>query len=123
VEHFLSFYNAEFHRNVTKLPDDSLRRLEAYAWPGNVRELENRVQAGIMASPGDALTVEIPAEPLAGGAPDWRRTLREVEAEHIRAVLERCEWNQGRACEVLGVSRPTLRKKIADYGLKESFPE
>ena len=26
---------------------------------------------------------------------------------------------QSRACAVLGISRPTLRKKIADYGLRE----
>jgi DNA-binding NtrC family response regulator len=123
VEHFLALYNAEFHRGVSKVPAETLRRLEAYAWPGNVRELENRIQAGIMASSGDALFVELPLAPQPGAesvAPDWRRSLAELEAEHVLRVLDACAWNQGKACEILGVSRPTLRKKIADYGLKDA---
>jgi DNA-binding protein Fis len=49
------------------------------------------------------------------------RRLEDVEAEHIHRVLESVDWHQGRACEVLGISRPTLRKKIRDYKLKESI--
>jgi DNA-binding NtrC family response regulator len=120
VEHFLAIYNAEFHRRVTKVPAEVLRRLETHEWSGTVRELENRVQAGIMASAGDALVVELPVVGGAGGgaAPGWRRSLAEVERDHVLAVLERCAWNLGKTCEVLGISRPTLRKKIADHELK-----
>ena len=120
IEHFLHRYNAEFHRHVTKVPTEALRLLAGYDWPGNVRELENRIQAGIMASPGDALTLEMPerAKPRPGGRAAWRRSLAEVERDHVRAVLEECDWNLGKTCEVLGVSRPTLRKKIADHDLK-----
>jgi DNA-binding NtrC family response regulator len=105
---------------VTKVPAEVLRRLETHEWSGNVRELENRVQAGIMASAGDALVLELPVAGRAGGgaAPGWRRSLAEVERDHVLAVLERCAWNLGKTCEVLGISRPTLRKKIADHELK-----
>ncbi|MBM4118904.1 sigma-54-dependent Fis family transcriptional regulator, partial [bacterium] len=98
-------------------------RLAAHDWPGNVRELENRMQAAMMASTGDTLSLELPAPraaaPARTAAPAWERSLVQVEAEHIARVLAACDWNQGRACAVLGISRPTLRKKIADYGLKE----
>jgi DNA-binding NtrC family response regulator len=56
---------------------------------------------------------------LQTAASPWR-SLDEVEAEHIGLVLGAVEWHQGRACEILGVSRPTLRKKIREYGLKET---
>ncbi len=120
VEHFLAVYNAEFHRAVTKVSADILRQLQSYVWPGNVRELENRVQAGIMASAGDSLVLELPEGSIApgGAAPQWERSLAEVERDHVLAVLAHCDWNLGRTCDVLGVSRPTLRKKIADHGLK-----
>ncbi|MBN2170494.1 MAG: sigma-54-dependent Fis family transcriptional regulator [Candidatus Krumholzibacteriota bacterium] len=121
VAHFLARYNAEFHRRVTRVPASVLARLRSYSWPGNVRELENRIQAGIMASPGDTLVVEVPeGGPVPPAARTWRRTLKDVEAEHVRAVLEQVGWNQGEACTILGISRPTLRKKIQDHGLKES---
>ena len=120
VAAFLDRYNREFHRAVNRVPEDTLARLAAYDWPGNVRELENRVQAGIMASSGESLSIEIPTAPAGAAAPaDWRRTLAEVEAAQIRVVLERTDWALGDSCEILGISRPTLRKKIAEYGIEQ----
>jgi DNA-binding protein Fis len=49
------------------------------------------------------------------------RRLEDVEAEHIQKVLDSVDWHQGRACDILGISRPTLRKKIRDYKLKETI--
>jgi DNA-binding NtrC family response regulator len=105
---------------VSKVSRATLAQLSAHDWPGNVRELENRLQAGIMASPGETLVLELAAgaPAFATAASEWRRSLAEVEAEHVARVLDACGWNQGRACAVLGISRPTLRKKIADYGLR-----
>jgi DNA-binding NtrC family response regulator len=44
--------------------------------------------------------------------------LREVEKRHIQHVLRHAEWNKRRACEILEISRPTLDRKIDDFGLK-----
>jgi DNA-binding NtrC family response regulator len=124
VAAFLDRYNREFHREVARVPATTLAALQSYDWPGNVRELENRVQAGIMASSGDSLRVEIPTAPAAQAgadtAPGWRRSLAEVEAEQICRVLERTDWALGETCEILGISRPTLRKKIAEYGIERA---
>jgi DNA-binding protein Fis len=40
------------------------------------------------------------------------RTLAEVEAAHIRNVLESLGGNKTRAAEVLGIDRKTLREKL-----------
>ncbi|MGQ0766579.1 MAG: helix-turn-helix domain-containing protein [Gemmatimonadota bacterium] len=43
-------------------------------------------------------------------------TLEELERVHIRFVLERVRWHQGRAAAVLGISSKTLYRKIRQYG-------
>lgn len=45
-------------------------------------------------------------------------TLEELERVHIRYVLERVRWHQGRAAAVLGISSKTLYRKIRQYGFK-----
>lgn len=44
-------------------------------------------------------------------------SLREVEMHHVARVLSATGWHKGQACEVLGVSRPRLRRLIKQYGL------
>ena len=48
-------------------------------------------------------------------------TLCEIEQAHIERVLVATGGNQGRACELLGVSRPTLRRKIRRYALVKNM--
>ncbi|WP_462322929.1 sigma-54-dependent transcriptional regulator [Halochromatium sp.] len=46
------------------------------------------------------------------------RSLDEVAAEHIQRVLEHTDGHKGRSCEILGISRPALDRKIEKYGLE-----
>src|SRR6185295_9429775 len=41
VEHFLSRFNAENHKEVRKVSTEVMERFLSYGWPGNARELEN----------------------------------------------------------------------------------
>ncbi len=47
----------------------------------------------------------------------YRMVLDEVEPPILEAVLRHCGGNQSRAAEMLGMSRSTLRKKLAEYAL------
>jgi DNA-binding NtrC family response regulator len=49
-------------------------------------------------------------------------TLREIERRHIVRVLAETEWNKRRACAILDISRPTLDRKIDEYGLRKDEP-
>ncbi|TAK51587.1 MAG: sigma-54-dependent Fis family transcriptional regulator, partial [Betaproteobacteria bacterium] len=40
-----------------------------------------------------------------------------VEKTHVLRVLEATGWHRGRACDILGVSRPRLRRLIRQYSL------
>ena len=124
VDHFLKKINREVHKEAYQVPDEVMQRLLDYDWPGNVRELENVLTRAVVLSQGGVLDLD-PRTLAAGLVPPTALpvlcTLNEVESVHIRRVLQAVSWHQGKACEILGVSRPTLRKKIRDYGLKETF--
>jgi len=48
----------------------------------------------------------------------YRNIIASVEKTLIKEALESCENNQVKASELLGMNRATLRKKMAEYGLK-----
>ena len=44
-------------------------------------------------------------------------SLGKVEIDHIRRVLARTGFHKSRSAEILGISRKTLDRKIAEYGI------
>ena len=46
------------------------------------------------------------------------QTLDEVERDHIAHVLVVTQGHRGRTCELLGITRPTLERKLRKYGLQ-----
>ena len=119
THHLLSRLSRDLHRPIQGIARDALQRLQQYDWPGNVRELENVLTRAIALAKSDILTLA--DLNLDGGqppAPPDAVTLAEMEQRHIAAALEANDWNITRTAERLGISRPTLRKKISDYRLK-----
>jgi DNA-binding protein Fis len=46
------------------------------------------------------------------------KSLQEVEKDQIRMTLSYTKWHKGKACDILGITRPRLERKIHKYGLK-----
>ncbi len=125
----LNRINRELHRNVSHIARDVLECLELYHWPGNVRELENVLMKSVPLSSTSTLTRDLlpdhfcnsyaKTNPNArpGKKPRELWSLEEIEKSHIARVLESTAWHKGQACEILGVSRPRLRRMIRQYGL------
>ena len=117
--HLLEKINRQLHTNVRKVPDSVMQLLVNYEWKGNVRELENALTRAVTLSRGDVLVGE--HLPLATAEPGKIRgelmSLREMEKQYIDSVLRSTRWNKSRASEILGITRPTLDKKIRDYEL------
>jgi DNA-binding NtrC family response regulator len=47
--------------------------------------------------------------------------LHEVERRHIARALASVGWNKRRACALLQISRPTLDRKIDEFGIKREL--
>mgnify|MGYP005836651111 CR=1 FL=1 len=119
VSHFARKFAEELGRPVPRFSDDALRVLATYHWPGNVRELENVIQRVVIMTEGELIDVpDLPPEMrfVVGRAAGLRRTLAEVEAEHIRHVLASVSGNKTQAAEILGIDRKTLREKLKLFG-------
>jgi len=115
ARHFAEKYARELGRPVPRFTDAALQSLLTYSWPGNVRELENIVQRQVVMSDEDTIDVPSLPETMRFSAPrpaELQRTLAEVEADHIRAVLASVGQNKTLAARILGIDRKTLREKL-----------
>lgn len=97
-----------------------------YRWPGNIRELRNVMErALILAGEESVRATHLPREIV--GVQEGARTggestllpLAEIEKRHIRRVLAACKGNKTLAAKYLGITRLTLRNKVAEYGWAE----
>ena len=122
ARHFLEVLCNEMKKPVTDFSDEALAVLSSHDWPGNVRELRNTVErALIFASPGELIrTSHFPPVLRQDAKANFHapskdlRSLRAVEMEHIRSVLDACEGNKARAAEILGISPSTIWRKLQE---------
>ncbi|NQW05255.1 MAG: sigma-54-dependent Fis family transcriptional regulator [Acidobacteria bacterium] len=108
----------------------ALDAMVAYDWPGNVRQLERVLERAIALTQGDLLTVaDLPPSITQGyrqvleDLPDAHDTLRTWSSRYVRLVLDRCEGNKRRACEVLDISYHTLRSHICSRLAPHRMPD
>lgn len=93
------------------------RILTAYDWPGNVRELENTVIGILSVLDGDTIEEkDLPPQFRSGAdAHHSLQTLDVIEKNVINEALARCSNNISRAANALGISRPTLYRKMKKF--------
>jgi len=97
----------------------AMNRLLEHTWPGNVRELENCIKRAVVVASGSVIRPEHLSFTVPRG--DERAklsSLDEVEREQVLRVLAATDNHKGRAADILGVSRPRLRRLIEKYGLE-----
>ena len=95
--------------------------LQNYTWPGNVRELRNLIERAMILNTGQTLHIDkIGAEKQETDQPT---SLKEVERNHILAVLAKMNWKvsgKNGAGEALGLKESTLRARMAKLGIKRN---
>jgi two-component system response regulator AtoC len=127
VEHLLAKINQRLHKNLRRVPREVIETLQRRPWPGNVRELENVLTRAAVLSQGDMLLQEhlvdpgaaarVETAPALGPANGRIATLDEVERDHIVRVWALTRGHKGKTCQMLGISRPTLERKLRKYGI------
>ena len=121
ARHFVGQLAGKLKIPNLRLEAACLDYLQGYSWPGNVRELENAIErAAILCRDGQILPEYLPPTVLhgeaRGAARTVKRTLAQVEREHIEEVLQLTGGNRTRAAAILGISGATLWRKLKQTG-------
>ncbi len=130
VEHIIGKINYKLSKSIIKVEGKVLKKMLGYDWPGNVRELENVLIHAAINTRGEVILGEL-ITPLLGqklpnhinskDMPFREQTFKDIEKEYIIGVLNRTHWHLGKACELLGMSRPTLRHKLKAYEISNTL--
>jgi formate hydrogenlyase transcriptional activator len=105
-------------KKIESVARESMDALQRYNWPGNVRELRNVIERAMIVARGPKLWIEPPGKAAATQTP--RLSMKEVEREHVRRVLEMTGWRvrgKNGAAEMLGVKPTTLESRMAKLGI------
>lgn len=117
---------AEIGRALRKTPPtlsaEALRLLVEYTWPGNIAQLECLAAHWAHSFPGQEISARALALCLPEAAAKPQASLHEqvaqLERELVSEALRASRGKKVAAAEMLGISRPTLDKKIEEHQLK-----
>ncbi|TWF80480.1 regulatory Fis family protein [Pseudonocardia hierapolitana] len=102
-------------RDVRFSPD-AARALTTYHWPGNATQLQRVVREAV--TRGDVVDPRhLPAEVFSGATRRLTR-IETIERDEIVRCLVEPGTTVGRAAAELGMSRATIYRKIAQYGIR-----
>lgn len=125
VEHFVEKFNKQRDRNLEGVTESVLSILIHHDYPGNIRELENIIEyAFILCHEGLILPQHLPEWLTGGKEEDYSvagpLTLKDVEHKAIVESLRRNDYRKMKTCRELGISKDTLRRKIAAYNISDN---
>jgi two-component system nitrogen regulation response regulator GlnG len=140
VDHFVRRFTRELGKDVRDVAPETMELLRRYPWPGNVRELQSVVKQALLETTGPVILPEF--LPLAvrrgeGSSALNLGELTEYIEDQIRAgstslyadyqaltdrhllglVLRHTGGNISHASRLLGITRATLRSKLAALGI------
>ena len=119
------------YQGGTPIMEETVAALRAHTWPGNLRELKNVIEHAAILSEGPSIRAEhlmiqqrtsVPASRAGGPVreiqiPPEGKSLDAIEKEAVQLTLQITRGNRSAAARILGISRPTLARKMREYGL------
>ncbi len=151
AHHLLDAAAEELSMTAPILLDDAVELLSRHDWPGNVRELKNVMRRLAVLTPGASITLsdvalalgnvgnsQVEEETLAQAVTRCTRQylhqlgyaqatnlhahlLEQVEPPLLLLAMERCNGNQLKVAEMLGLNRNTVRKLLRKYDIDPQF--
>ncbi|MCD6327611.1 sigma 54-interacting transcriptional regulator [bacterium] len=141
VEHFMGKYRDEFNSPLKEISGAAFSRLMQYDWPGNVRELESAIKRALIevsepvlgehhlgylplhATGGDGTPREQMThliESLSDDDVELKEMLSLLEEGILRQAIEIRGWSIRKTAQHLGISRNTLKAKLASHNIEIS---
>lgn len=123
VTHFMAALVPELGLPAIQLEPEQVTYLQSYAWPGNCRELRNLIERSLILGELNVSALypgKSPPHPDQGGRTTLiagTTDLHTLEKQHIQAVLASVGGDKTRAAQLLGVSRRTLERRVAEWNL------
>jgi DNA-binding NtrC family response regulator len=119
VAHFIAQLAPSLGVEPLAISEQEMDFLRQYDWPGNVRELRNLIERSLILGtlnvsalyPG----VARPAAGESGQGAAAPTDLHTLEKMHILNVLDSVQGDKTRAAQLLGVSRRTLERRVAEW--------
>ncbi|HUA32741.1 MAG TPA: sigma-54 dependent transcriptional regulator [Candidatus Binataceae bacterium] len=145
IAYYIEHYNRLCGKNIIGVERAVLNALTSCPWPGNVRELAHAIESAVILTDSDVVLIQdlpehivdgedailVPSEqhdeiehvaprahsPKSASQETWPFLLDEVIKRTLIRSLEETDGNRRRAADLLGVSRSTLYRMLARYGL------
>jgi two-component system response regulator AtoC len=132
TEYFLNQLASRYGRSSLLLHQNARAALVGYSWPGNVRELRNVLERIVLIQRNPFVTAADLGLPARQDRPEGPSpfaidgvamagvSLGAMERHHLSQALQTHHWNVSLAARALGVSRDTLRYRMAKHGLNRA---
>ncbi len=144
VAHFVATYNQLFGKHIRYISRRALDALRRHDWPGNVREFSHAIQSAVMLTDNETIALEelpeflwkeeavVDSPPVGAVTPppiddcmsaaepghlSLDEAINRASKNALVRALREAGGNCHRAAVLLGVSRYTVYRMIARYGL------
>lgn len=137
MEHFVERMSPLYSDRKPEFTEDAKRLFLTYDWPGNVRELENVIESLLALCDADQIGPgDLPLrlrersgggrnlkDEVVDGVVNFEEAERAFETEIIMKALQKSNFVQTKAAELLGISRRILKYKMDKLGISEGIGE
>jgi transcriptional regulator with PAS, ATPase and Fis domain len=115
AEFYLYKYSNKYNKPGLKVSQQAQKKLLQYNWPGNVRELQHSIEKAVILAEADIIDKD--SFTLSGTSTSQKfdlqnKTIEEMETAMILASIEKEGGNLSAVAKKLGITRPTLYKKL-----------
>jgi two-component system response regulator PilR (NtrC family) len=130
ANHFLTKFNGVMGKNIQRLSEEALKKMETYEWPGNVRELENAMErAYILETSAELSAQHLPDNVSSSSRPRTLDTIPEegidlegyvasLQRRYLEEALDRTGGVQVKAAELLRMSYRSFRHYMQKHGIE-----
>jgi len=117
VAHFMAQLAPSLGVEPLAISEGEMDYLMQYDWPGNVRELRNLVERSLILGTVNVSALYVQPARASEQSGQGTTDLNVLEKQHILSVLDSVQGDKTRAAQLLGISRRTLERRVADWAM------